>query len=183
MSNEAEQQQKRWDLKNPWVRGGIVGLVILIAATALKTYQESQQVDPEAERAAISSILEHHHEALEENLSKASDKSAFLQGLPEHSGWLPAHMQCGQESVERGALPASWTALWAPLEGDKDKGEATRLRYQLAFVRAPKAGTMTWFARRDGDCDGIYEVHTMRLEGGLSGALKQNRIEVQNLGE
>lgn len=183
MSNEAEQQEKgRWDLSNPWVRAGLVGLVVLLAATALKTYQESQQVDPEAERAAIATVLERHYEALEENLSKAGDKAAFINALPLHSGWLPANMQCGQENVPRGPLPEAWASLWVP-RADDDRKEATPLRYQIAFVRAPKANTMTWFARRDGDCDGIYEVHTMRLEGGISGALKRARIEIQNLGE
>ena len=186
MSEESTEPAERgkWDLGNPWVRGGIAGAIILIGATVLKTYQDSQKVDPAKERDTIAGVLERHHEALEANLTKANDRAAFLENLPEHSGWLPSNqaMICGQGSVARGALPSTWQKLWAVDEA-KDEGDKTPLRYQIAFVRDSTSGAMTWYARRDGDCDGLYEVHTLRLEGGLTGALTRTRIEVQNMGE
>ena len=183
MSENPPEQPSFWNLSNPWVRGGVAALIILLGATAYKEYQDSQRLDEDAERARVTQVLERHHAALSESLDAQQDQAAFLETLPLTSPWLPQELPCGVEAAARGSLHPAWQLLWAPQAQGQGAEDDAPMRYQIRFARSPRDGTLTWLARRDGDCDGLYEVHTLRVHSGVSGVLRRSRVEVQHLGE
>ncbi len=179
MSEGEAPAEKAGLMHNPIVRALILGAIVISVTTAYKAYEDAQKLDPEAERGAVDTLLETRHKALADWIAAQPDPAAARAALPEVSTWLPAHLPCGVARGERSALGEQWSMLW--VSTDDEDVPPGKMRYQLRFARDDEA--ITWVARRDGDCDGLYEIRTLRLEEGWSGVISASGVSVQNLGE
>lgn len=168
---------RNW-LSKPLVRGIGVALVVVIAAMALKAWRDSMKIDEGAERAAVDEWLMAQHKALGDQL----DEGQGAEALPEQLPWLPPRLACAGGTVPRDQpIPEAWHAvLGAPEAEGGGTGELPR-RFQVGFRR--RGEQVVWMARRDIDCDGIFEIHTLEASLGWEGTLRHTRVQVQHLGE
>ena len=162
--------------RHPTVVAIGVGVLLVAAAGLFKLYVDQGVLDPGAEREVIKEHMLSLHDALS---ARASSEEASAS-LPTFTPWLPAALKCGEvdASLPSDEDAASWRSLGWPLTTHETP---YRYRYQIAIRR--RGDAITWYARRDGDCDGIYEVHTLKASLGWGGSLRSRHVETQNLGE
>ena len=160
--------------RSPWVRAAIVGVVVIAAAAIIKDRQDRARFDVHGAREAAREQLVVHHKALRERLSAASDGEAAIKALPTLTAWYPAELPCGLERVKAPSLPGELAALGVTVPKD---GMVT---HQLRFQR--RGDEVIWRARRDGDCDGIFEAHTLKTSLSWTGSFS-NHVVSQQTGE
>ncbi len=169
---------KHW-LSQPAVRALLAGVLIIGAASALKLYVDQDVVDPAEQRAEIDAHLLDLHKALNNHLDEFKDREGSISNLPTHLPWLPATLVCAGEPTTPSVEDAkAWQLLGWPLVTQESP---RAYAYQITMRR--KESDITWIARRDADCDGIYEVHTLKGSLGWGDTFKSTHVETQHLEE
>ena len=162
--------------KSPLGRAVIVGGLALAIAFGFKVYTDGQKMDAEALRHTTKGELETFHDAL---LAHMKAQKLEPNDLPLSTPWYPGGVACGEVMFERVKPPEA--TEWSMVVPPGGWGAKKSSRYQTKFVRDDTHAT--WFARRDGDCDGVYETHTLRASLDWSAAFEKTFVQTQNLGE
>lgn len=169
---------KQW-IAQPVVRGLLVGAVVIAVASALKLYADRDVVDPAAQRAQIDDHLLALHDALKDTLKQSPDPDVAMANLPHSLPWLPANLRCADQPQTPTTQDA---AAWAQLGWPLVTQETPRAyAYQITVRRVDSK--VAWIARRDTDCDGIYEVHTLRGDLGWGDTFKSTHVKTQHIDE
>ena len=161
---------------SPLLRALLFGGLALGVAFGIKVYTDGQKMNAEAVRHSTKGELEILHKAL---LAHMESAHLSAKDLPASTPWHPGGLECGEVTFDRGHPPKD--PRWAAVVRPGGWGEAKGARYQIKFVR--HQAHATWFARRDGDCDGLYETHTLRASLDWSATFEKTFVETQNLGE
>lgn len=161
---------------SPYVRAAMIGLMLLGVAYGSKLYyQELHKPDTRATE-ALEGKLEGWFEAFDQGAKSSKSLQGFYEALPEAPRWYPEALPCGQVFIPFGAPPADWAKVPTPQAWSKDK-----TGFQMS-MRRNKEG-ITLLARRDGDCDGHYEVRSLRVGFAWSGGLTRAEITIENANE
>ncbi len=156
--------------------GQFIGLGLICVAAAYfgrlyyvdyPTHQATEEAKSGAER------LEEMASMLDDALSAAEDRQAFVAGLPPLTSWNPVEIACGgYEGEFHGDLP-----IWKTLGIESGK----KTRFQYRFEKSDLGFVLR--ARRDVDCDGIYVVHTLEGVTNWSSSLRDYEVITQNSAE
>lgn len=163
-------------MDNPYVRAGLVGLVIVCVAYGSKLYYQEQRRPDTSAQEALEGKLEGWFKAFDEDAKASQDLTAFYKALPEAPSWHPANLSCGQSLVKFAPKPADWANIPTPKDW-----ESTRTGFQMSLRREREG--LTLLARRDGDCDGLYEVRRLRVGFAWTGGLTREEIVIDNENE
>jgi hypothetical protein len=148
---------------SPLRRALIVAGVVVLVAWGSKLYRDQKRAIEGADPDAVADILsEVHQRAVDAELDPASLATP-----------APAAPPCGELRH-----PTSQAGPWRALLPD----DLEHLTYQLMLRTSRTSADLTWIARRDTDCDGIFEVHTLRAPP-QSGGDRTKQVVLQNQGE
>lgn len=159
--------------ERPTVRAGLVAAVVVILAYAAKLYKDHAPTPLSQTQKTASDGLQAAFGALEEAAKAAKDFESYKKTLPTTTSWYPA-LPCGEMTQEYGARPKDWKSLptsWA-------KGKTA---YSYRFHQTPTH--LYYIARRDRDCDGLYEVQMLKVSSTWTGGMDKTISEVHNPGE
>lgn len=159
-------------LKHPTSRAIILALSVVACAFGFKMWKDWSDAEPGREQEAVAAKLTQAMQAIEK--AAGDDPQAALDALPQRTTWHPI-LPCGQLKVPFGAAPASWKGL------PKTNWEGKDVGYSFRFHVEGKQAV--FFARRDADCDGLYELHRMSIAPSLVGGWSTSEPSTQNRGD
>ena len=150
---------------NPLRRALIVAGVVVLVAWGSKLYRDQKRAIEGVDPDAVAEILSEVHQ-------RAVDAKLGETGLPH----LPAAPPCGE--LRHPTADARASGPWSALLPD----DLEHLSYQFLLRTSRTSRDLVWIARRDTDCDGIFEVHTLRAPR-TSGGDRTKQVVLQNQGE
>ncbi len=140
-------------LKKPLGQGILIASLVVLSAYAGRLYYvDLPKMQMEEAAKAGPEQLEASASALNDAMSAAANKTAFVDSLPKMTEWYPASLPCDASAD----YPAPRDAVWDTLQLPKDG----KTEFQYRFNRHDTGFVIR--ARRDSDCDGVYVVHTLR---------------------
>ncbi len=149
---------------SPLKRALIIAGVVVFVAWGSKLYRDTKLAIDGPDPASVAEMLSGIHE-----------RAVAAEGFEPLLNDLGRQRSCASRptKIESRASLGPW--------GDLVPEEIERLDYEL-LVREPDARHYLWIARRDRDCDGIYEIHALRAPRS-SGGDRSGDVVVQNLAE
>ena len=159
-------------LKSPTVRALLLALVAVGAAFAFKAWKDWSDAAPSREQEAVAARLAQALDAIE--AAADDDAQAALDALPQRTAWHPV-VPCGPFKAAFGAAPESWKGL--PKTGWEGKQVSHSFRFHVEGKQA------VFLARRDADCDGLYELHRVSMAPSLVGGWSKSEPSTQNRGD
>jgi hypothetical protein len=174
MSEERQAATRESWWRSPLGRALVAGAVILLAAAGAKyAYDRAHETDVER-RETLEEEIEAVSERLSARLEQTDDISAELEEMPRDTGWFPAGYRCGGGEF---AAPGEPEPFWREAFGG---AIPAKMRFAWRFRR--RDGGFVLWARRDTDCDGLFEVYRRTVSDSWGSGLGV-RVETENLGE
>lgn len=159
-------------LKHPTARAIILALIVVLVAYSMKMWKDWADAAPGREQEAVAAKLLQTMAALE--AASGDDTQATLAALPQRTDWHPV-LDCAQMTATFGPPPPSWKGL------PKMAWQGQEVGYSFRFHVVDTQ--MVFLARRDADCDGLYEIHQVTMAPSLVGGWSTSEPSSQNKGE
>ncbi len=150
---------------SPLRRALIVAGVVVVVAWGSKLYRDQKRAIEGVDPDAVAEILSEVHQ-------RAVDAKLDPSKLPA----IPPAPPCGE--LWHATAEARASGPWKALLPD----DLEHLSYQLMVRTSRTSSDLTWIARRDTDCDGIFEAHSLRAPPD-SGGDRTKQVVLQNQNE
>ena len=180
MAADLEDEDAEGWFSSATVRAIVLALIVIGLAYMGKMYYGELRAPDTRAHEALEGQLEAWFQALDAQARASSDLRAFYEGLPEASSWHPEALPCGQLVRPFGSPPKDWTQAATPVPWPASWPQAMT-GFQVA-LRKEREG-LSLLARRDADCDGLYEVRRLRVKFAWGGGLSREDIVTDNAAE